>query len=176
MSDWVIYGLYSLGAVGILVSGLLMFLVPAEFIKLTDRIGGANKWSRPNPEWKPGSYVQWRLAGLGLAAMAILMLKPLILAVFGSSPVIGHTRSGGTQAASSPDWLALGIGVVMILGGAYTLIRPELLLQWGRTRLPHRVFAEDAVRKGRPGVRIMGGVAVVAGAFAIYAWLKYYIR
>ncbi len=171
MSDWIVYALYLIGVAGTLVFGISAVLFPEKSIKLRDRMINADQWSKANFGRRPGSLLSWRLAGLLAVALAMAMLKPIVSAVIRIAPVVRREnlpahRTGG------PNWFAFGVGLVMILGGAYVLIQPERLLNWGVSRLPHRSFDENAMRRGRSGAQIMGGLAIVAGALAVYAWFN----
>lgn len=174
MREWFIYGTYSVGVTGMLIFGLLMLLAPQKTIKLRDWMMRAERWSRPNPEWKPGYYLDMRFAGLALTVMAVLMIRPLLRAFLGLPS--GHPRvppQPGTPTTNiGPDWFALGIATVTVAGGIFCLVRPEAVARWCTQRLAHRIFDESALRKGIVGVRIMGGMAILAATWAIWAWLK----
>jgi len=155
-----------------LVGGLIMAVSPSKFRRITNRIGGFDRFSLPNPDWRPGIEVQRRAAGAIIAAVALLMLWPAIrMVVFGRVPT-AFTVPAPVHPARGPDWYSLGVGVVVLVSGIYAALCPSRVARWAASTMPNRKFTDHSVQKAVWGIRIGGGLAILASLSALVAGLR----
>jgi hypothetical protein len=166
MPIWLAFVLYLITAVGVLGAGLTLLVSPSSFRRITDRIGQLDRFSAPNPGWKPGLDLQWRIMGGILAGGALPMLWPVIRAAFFGVHRLPPPAST-TPEQQPAGWYALGIGVAIIASGIFMMVRPESAARWAVSTLPHREFTPEQVRRGLLPIRIFGAVLVVAGLTAV---------
>lgn len=169
MRDHLIISGYLAGVAFLLSVGLLMATSPKRSRRFLDWLTRADRWSHPNPDWKPGLDLEGRIAGAAMSLLAIYMGASAISLVLGSP---GVTRMPAEGVTGSPDWGSLCFGVAMLASGLYLSLEPGPLLRWGISKMPHRIVLDETSSKWRKSIRFIGAMCIAIGAAAIYAWLR----
>jgi len=169
MRDFVVFGLYLFVVVGALFLSLLMLVNPAAHFKVLDWMTGVPEGSRPNPAWRPG--IQWRLAGLAVTIVALIMLSPVVVLLFRRE----HGRDVGQapvpQESTAPDWYALAFGLGLAVAGFLALRWPDSVLRWVAKARPDRIIEDANLRGGRVWVRVLAAVIMVQGIHLLWRWM-----
>jgi hypothetical protein len=163
---------FSLLCAWVVLHGILMVLSPATAIRFVEWYSRARKWSTPNAEWNPGFGLQWRLGGLAVAVVGVIMMDAAISSLLNPTPTPPIGEPLRPVVHVRPDWYALGIGVAMSIGGLYLLAKPEVFLRWAAGRAPGRTFPAVPDQRSLVAARIMGVLVTLGSLIPIFVWLK----
>ncbi len=152
--------------------GLLLLLSPTKSLQFINWLTRADRWSRPNPEWKAGHDLERRLAGLVLASLGASCL--IVMLAWALQPVGPQTIPTGPPPLRrvGRDWYSLAIGVTLLFGGTYVLIAPQPLVRWGIKNTPYRVIPDHTLRNWTIRVRVIAAVMIFSGIVAIRVWVR----
>ena len=167
-------------AIGFLVFGgafvLCGFILlwPSKFRDLGDRLGGWDRISIRNPEWKPGLDIEWRgsaAIGMVLSGFALIMMVHGVLCH--PHPSFQHVVTPPAPH-QGPDWYSLGIGTVMTLLGVYIFVWPKTIIRWATWTMRHRRFGNEVFQKPTWPIRIAAIVLILAAVQALVAGFRYH--
>jgi hypothetical protein len=147
------------------IFSMLMLVVPVRAIGITNRIAGSERAAEPNPRWRPGLLLGWRIGGLVGAFISGAMMEPAIEALFSSSKI--RWVLAGSRPGTGTGSLSL-LGEIALLGaGVYIAGRPQQFVRWIERRKPELRFSREAVSRSLPLARIMGALIALVGALGI---------
>jgi hypothetical protein len=157
---------YAFWAAILLCLGLLMAVSPGRFLELQAWLSRTTKWLRPARERKPG--LQFRLAGLGIAAVGVMLLRPVFYSAFGGWLAFSKSQA----AAPETNWYALGVGVALAAGGLYVVAEPRLVLRWTASRAHHVTLSADEGGGAVLAARLLGALVTAIGLLAMGLWAR----
>ncbi|GEM_PF-4460419 len=163
-------GLFLFGLL-FMVLGALMLASPPAFLRFGLWLGKLFRLNPPEVGWKPGLYLDWRLAGLVLASFGASVLKQAVrLALNPPSP--GVVRSAYHSVQPTLGWLAPVGGLVMLTLGLYTLIHAPRLFRWMLKKAPIKVLGNASSFAGVIFFRLLGILWALGGIVGLAAWFK----
>jgi hypothetical protein len=153
----------------LLLNALLMLFSPRKAVQFRNWWTRADRFSRPNPEWKPKNEWGLRLGGLGLTAMGTYVLVLIALhlvhpAAVAHAPVLPSGTPASSMGWISVGWLLLTNGALLVLG-IFAIGKPRrcaslIRNKWLADRLPVAVTPAELLL-----LRLLG-----AGAVCFAVW------
>lgn len=153
----------------LLLNALLMLFSPRKAVQFKNWWTRADRFSRPNPEWKPKNEWGWRLAGLGLTAMGTYVLVLIALhlehpAAVAHAPLVHSVPPALSMGWIAAGWLLLTNGALLVLG-IFVIVKPRrcaslIRNKWLADRLPVAATAAELLL-----LRLLG-----AGAVCFAVW------
>ena len=172
MPGWLVLAIGFLAFGGGFVLCVIILLWPSKFRDVSDRLGGWDRISVPNPEWKPGRDLEMRgAAAIGMVVSAFVLTLVIRAVFFHAHPAYHHVVAPPAPH-QGPDWYSLGMGVLMTLFGVYIFVWPKTMVRWAMWTMRHRRFGNEIFQKPTWPIRIAAVVWILAALQAVVAGLK----
>jgi hypothetical protein len=150
----------------VLLHGLLMLFWPKKHTALVDWLAHSHRWSKPNPDWKPGRQIEKRFAGLAIVVMAFLMLWFPLSWFLHRTPLVWlkaqHLPRHGVQ------WFELLVAATIAIFGLYLFLIPEAYARWMTKMNPQRLYPTDFAERNKWVLRIFGLIIMTFAACILY--------
>lgn len=177
MNDWLAFGIGLVLAVFLCGNGLLMLFDLKRFLALHDWLTRADRWgSRHDPNRLPEDRTQWRVAGVAMLGMGI---------VVGGTLVLRLTQGRGQEALESAKmhkpiaiahWIGLILPLSLVCLGLWIILKPRSFVRWTLQAREDRLYPpidlERMSHKELIGIRVFGAVFLIGGVAAAFAWYK----
>lgn len=166
MKDTLFIAAFLLVSLFVLSNGILMLLWPGKHTVFEDWLARSKRWSKPNPDWKPGPNLEKRFAGVVAVAVAILMLRLPIAWILYRRP-LSWVRPQYVPATGF-HWVEFVAAVTISTVGLYLVIRPAAYARWMMRITSQRLYPDDFVKRGALGLRIFGTLVAALGVYMLY--------
>ncbi len=71
------------------------------------------------------------------------------------------------------DWGLLAGLVLILFSGLYLLVKPRIVIEWGKRTMPHRIVSDAGYPRGFLVVRLLGALFVI---YTLYVIARMFMR